>query len=173
MALALGDWRTGAVALGRALALAAIVLPVQPALAQQDPMRPGEAFVTRFSGTRQVQGGVAINPNGTVGSIVDLRAPQQPPLGAHWADEPQRKPITASQVGQVFGVVLDDATPPNIYLASTSAFGLHRTANGAQWVPGMWGPGGPGAIYRLDAMTGYAPRQFAQLAFNGRPNSGP
>ena len=82
----------------------------------------------------------------TQGSIIDLRSPRMPPLGQHWVDEPQRKPVTAGQVGQVFGVALDDANPPNVYLTATAtaAFGLHRAGNG--WMPGMWGPGGPGAV---------------------------
>jgi hypothetical protein len=155
----------------RAVLLATIaLLPTVPALAQ-DAMQPGEAFVTRFSGIRPSVSGPAIDTNGTVGSIIDVRSPRTPPLGQHWVDEPQRKPVTAGQVGQVFGVVLDDANPPNIYLSATSAFGLHRS--GKDWMAGMWGQGGgPGTIYRLDASTGYAPRVFSQITLNGRPNSG-
>ena len=91
------------------------LLPFTPAIAQ-DAIQPGEAFVTRFSGTRPGAGGPVIDTNGTVGSIIDLRSPRMPPLGQHWVDEPQRKPVTAGQVGQVFGVALDDANPPNVYL---------------------------------------------------------
>src|SRR5689334_23337723 len=85
------------------------------AAASRDPLRPGEAYVTRFSGTTTVAGrdgraAAAINVDGTVGSIIDVRAPRKPPRGEHWYDEPQRNPVTAGQVGQVFGVVLDDAT---------------------------------------------------------------
>ena len=145
--------------------------------AQEGPLRPGEAFVTRFSGVQQT--GPRDNPifmldvNGTVGSILDLRAPRQPPRGEHWINEPQRSPIPASAVGQVFGVALDDANPPNVYVTSTSAFGLHHTPDG-NWMPGMWGQGGPGAIYKLTATnTGYAPSLFASVTLNGRPNSGP
>ena len=32
--------------------------------------------------------------------------------------------VTAAQVGQVFAVVLDNSTPPNIYIAASSAYGL-------------------------------------------------
>jgi hypothetical protein len=146
------------------------LLPTVPALAQ-DAMQPGEAFVTRFSGIQPSVNGPAIDTNGTVGSIIDVRSPRTPPLGQHWVDEPQRKPVTAGQVGLVFGVTLDDANPPNIYLSATSAFGLHRS--GKDWMAGMWGQGGgPGTIYRLDASTGYAPRVFSQVSLNGRPNSG-
>jgi hypothetical protein len=142
------------------------------------PLRPGEAYVTRFSGTKSTNGAdgqpiTVIDTSGTVGSIIDIRSPGQPPRGEHWIDEPQRSPVAAGEVGQVFGVALDDATPPNIYIASTSAFGIHRTADNQQWMPGMWGPGGPGAIYRLDAADGYRARPFATITLNGRPNSGP
>lgn len=154
--------------------LASAALAPCDAFAQDELLRPGEGFVTRFSGAEPgPTGALVIDLDGTVGSIIDLRNPGRPPQGQHWIDEPQRKPVTAAQVGQVFGVVLDDANPPNIYLASTSAFGLHRTPDNAQWMPGMWGPAGPGAIYRLDAATGYAPRPFAQVTFGNRPNSGP
>ena len=36
----------------------------------------------------------------------------------------------------------------------------------------MFGEGGPGAIYRLDAPNGYKPRLFATVTLNGRQNSG-
>lgn len=152
------------------LTTTAALLPIRPALAQ-DAIQPGEGYVTRFSGIRPSTGGPVIDTNGTVGSIIDVRAPRTPPLGQHWVDEPQRKPVTAGEVGQVFGVTMDDANPPNVYLSATSAFGLHRAGNG--WMPGMWGQdGGPGTIYRLDASTGYAPRVFSQITLNGRPNTG-
>jgi hypothetical protein len=148
-----------------------------PALAQQGPLQPGEAVVTRFSGTTtvDVQGGQAtvINPDGPSASIIDIRSPGRPPAGDHWFNEPQRQPVTARAVGQVFGVALDTERAPNIYLAATAAFGLHRTPDNATWMQGMWGTGGgPGTIYRLDAQTGYQPRPFANVTLNGRPNSG-
>src|SRR5436309_1897628 len=112
-------------------------LPPTAAYAQEPLLQPGEAYVTRFSGNFTGPDGTpVINQAGTVGSIVDLRAPRQPPTGQHWIDEPQRKPLTASEVGQVFGVALDDSNPPNIYLTATAAFGLHRTPDNAQWMPG-------------------------------------
>ena len=121
----------------------------------QQPLRPGEAVVTRFSGTTSttVPGGslTVIDPEGTSASIIDLRSPGRPPQGDHWINEPQRNPVTAGQVGQVFGVALDNEPSPNIYLSATSAFGLHRTPDNSQWMQGMWGAGGgPGTIYKLD-----------------------
>src|SRR5260370_22607925 len=88
-------------------------------------------------------------------------------------DEPQRLPVTARQIGQVFGVALDGSIPPNIYLTSTSAFGMHRTSDNRDWMPGMWGPGGPGAIYKLEAANRNQPRLFATVSLDGRPNSRP
>ena len=165
------------------LAFLLAVAGAEPAFAQtvgpDDLLRPGEAYVTRFSGTAtQADGGgqqapAVIDTAGTVGSIIDIRAPRRPPRGEHWYDEPQRRPVTSGEVGQVFGVVLDDATPPNVYLSATSAFGLHLAAGTQQWMAGMWGPGGPGAIYRLSRDNNYQPTLFAQVTWGGRPNSGP
>ena len=146
--------------------------PLQPARAA-DLLQPGEAFVTRFSGTADQGGQPVIDLQGTVGSIVDLRRPGVPPTGAEWLNEPQRSPVTAGEVGQVFGVALDGATPPNVYLTATSAFGLHRDASNTDWMAGMWGPGGgPGTVWKLDAANGNKPAIFAQVSLDGRANSG-
>jgi len=153
------------------LSVVAFCLTAQAVLAQPAAMQPGEAYLTRFSGVTVGANGPVINPAGTVGSIVDVRRPGRPPQGEHWVDEPQRLPVTAGEVGQVFGVVLDAANPPNIYLSATAAFGLHTVAGG-QWMPGMWGMGGsPGSIWRIDAATG-RPQLFADIRLGGRANSG-
>ena len=152
------------------------LLSILPSTLRAQGMQPGEAFVTRFSGVQQAgpenSPTFIIDVNGTVGSILDVRSPGVPPRGEHWADEPQRAPVTAGAVGQVFGVALDDANPPNIYVTSTSAFGLHHAPDG-RWMPGMWGPGGPAAIYRLTAAQNYQPGLFATVTLNGRANTGP
>ena len=154
-----------------ATALLLLSLTATPSLAQG--LQPGEAFATRFSGTAPgADGSPTIDINGTVGSILDLRNPGQPPQGQHWINEPQRNPITAGETGQVFGVAFDDATPPNIYVTATAAFGLHRTGDNAQWLPGMFGRGGPGAIYKLDAANGYKPVLFSVIRLNERQNTG-
>jgi len=158
------------------LVLAAIVVAqlasLQPSFAQDTTaIQPGEAFLTRFSGSIQRDGETLIDPDGRSGSIIDLKTPGQAPRGEHWWDEPQRAPVTAAQVGQVFGVAIEDEG--NIYLTATSAFGLHRTSGNAQWMPGMWGEdGGPGTIYRLDAAQGYVPSKFTDIMLEGRANSG-
>ena len=148
------------------------------ALAQEEePMlRAGEAYATRFSGITSDNGQPVIYSEGVVGSIVDIRNPGVPPQGQHWIDEPQRMPVTAAEVGQVFGIALDDEDPPNIYLTATSAFGLHRSADDADWMSGMWGPeGGPGTIYKLNKDNGYAPEFFTDITLGDdeRANSGP
>src|SRR5690606_30425014 len=101
------DRLSGGVAIGLVCLLAV------PLAAQESLVRPGEAFVTRFSGVTTTSGAAGrpintINSAGTVGSIIDIRAPGRPPQGEHWMDEPQRMPVTAAEVGQVFGVVFDD-----------------------------------------------------------------
>ena len=129
------------------LLIAALAVPWESARAQ-DTLQPGEAFVTRFSGTTDQVGRTVLDPGGVVGSIIDLRNLGAASPGAHWVDEPQRSAVTAAEVGQVFGVALDDADPPNIYMTATSAFGLHRNADNTDWMAGMWGPdGGPPAPF--------------------------
>ena len=155
---------------------------------------PGDAVVTGFSGVRspqQVAPGVDpldktfIDLDGSSVRLIDLSNPGAPPQGQVI---PARNPftVTARQVGQVFAVAQDDATPPNIYVAATSAYGLpivaaqpdrdgtprrlRRGEAGAQFMPGLFGPaaagGGPGSIWKIDGRTG-AVNLFANI-----PNSG-
>lgn len=156
------------------LSAAWLALTALPGMAQDaGPMQAGEAFVTRFSGTTSADGETVIDLKGAVGSIVDVRNPSQPPQGQHWLNEPQRHKISAEQAGQVFGVALDDAASPSIYLTATSAFGLHRTSDNADWMAGMWGPdGGPGTVWKLSPDTGYKPVVFATIGVAGRANTG-
>lgn len=140
------------------------------------PLEPGEAVVTRFSHTAEEPGGEAvIDVNGTSASIIDIRRPEDPPSGQHWIDEPQRMPVTAGEVGQVFGVTLGprEGSSPDIYLSATAAFGLHRDAAANDWMAGMWGPdAGPGTIYKISEDNGYTAEKFADVMLNGRANSG-
>ena len=165
--------RRRALALASSASLLALGLTASAVQAQTAGLQPGEAVLTRFSGAVAGPGGPQIDASGTVASIVDVRRPGRPPQGEHWVDEPQRRPVTAAEVGQVFGVTLDEASPPNIYLAATSAFGLHVSPATGQWMPGMWGPGGgPGTIWRLDAADGYRAKPFADVKLGGRANTG-
>ncbi|HHN72845.1 MAG TPA: hypothetical protein ENK13_02020, partial [Thermopetrobacter sp.] len=138
----------------------------------EPPLEPGEAFHTRFSGfVRDESGQMVLDASGIVGSVIGLRdAPR--PQGQHWISEPQRMFVTAAQVGQVFGIAIDDAEPPNIYLTATSAFGLHTDGSG-KWQSAMWGPGGgPGTIWKLNGANNYQPEIFANVTLDGRPNTG-
>ncbi len=132
--------------------------PCPAALHAQQGLLPGEAFITKFSGTTTVAGPTGprtvIDQAGIVGAVIDLRTPGFPADGRHWLDEPHLFSVTAGDVGQVFGVAVDDANPPSIYLTATSAFGLHRNADNSGWLEGVWGAGGgPGTVYRLNAAT--------------------
>jgi hypothetical protein len=149
--------------------------------AEFEPLQPGEAVVTRFSNTSEEpdetgKPRATIDLNGTSASIIDIRRPGDPPSGQHWIDEPQRLPVSAGEVGQVFGVAIDDLDTPDIFLSATAAFGLHRVKTGANqsdWMAGMWGPdAGPGTIYRLDVDNGYEAEKFSEITLDGRPNSG-
>ncbi len=155
------------------VAAAGLVLGLSPASRAQEGLLPGEAFVTQFSGTTTVDGRTVIDLAGQAGVALDLRAPGFVADGRHWLAEPQPFGVTAADVGQVFGVALDDADPPNLYLTATSSFGLHRSADNSGWQDGMWGPGGgPGTIYRLNAADGYRPEIFAEVTLDGRANTG-
>ncbi len=102
---------------------------------------------------------------------------------------PKTFDVFARDVGQVFGIALDDQTPPNIYLAATSLFGLNivsrgrdgtperrkRGGPGAGWMKGQFGlelQGGPGSIYKVDGRTGVV-SLFANVTLDGVPNPGP
>ncbi|MBN9362894.1 MULTISPECIES: hypothetical protein [unclassified Devosia] len=147
---------------------------------------PGEPVVTGFSGVvppaaPPVSGKALdytfIDPAGSSMVIQQLQ-PDGPPTGQLIAAKPVFS-ASAADVGQTFGVALDDApefsgaAAPNIYLAATSAFGLNivvpdadgkpvrskRGAPGATFMPGQWGGAGgaegyPGSIWKVDGSTG-------------------
>ncbi|MGA2496019.1 MAG: hypothetical protein ABSF67_24380, partial [Roseiarcus sp.] len=166
--------------------------------AQQPPSTPvyvaGEAAVTGFSGAlppARIAAGADPNQttfidlNGPSLRVVDLRRMTGLPR-AQLVGAPKPYTFTAAQIGQAFGVALDDAAPINIFAAATSAYGLpivapgpdgqppHVRAGGpnASFMRGLWGPGGgPGSIWKIDGATG-AVSLFATVTTNGRPNSG-
>ncbi|MGP8120309.1 MAG: hypothetical protein ACLP8B_07245, partial [Xanthobacteraceae bacterium] len=167
-----------------------------PASAQAPPplYRPGDAAVTGFSGAAPpVQIAPGQDPHAI--TFIDLQGPSlrivdlqhmRGPAEAQLVAAPKPLTVPASLIGQVFGVALDDAMPPNIYAAATSTYGLPIVAPGpdgkprhiekgvpqASFMPGLWGPrGGPGSIWRFDGVTG-AVTLFATITTNGRANSG-
>jgi hypothetical protein len=162
-------------------------------------LKLGDAVVTGFSGTmepdpnkprpanKSVTDLTFINPDGPSARIVDVSKP-----GYVWdgrlLQAPKSFDVLAKDVGQVFGVALDDAAQPNIYLAATSVFGLNivnrgrdgqperrkKGGPGAGWMKGQFGldlQGGPGAIYKVDGRTGVV-TLFANVTLEGVPNPG-
>ena len=158
----------------------------------------GNAVVTGFSGApppQQIAPGedpgdaTFIDPNGPSVQVFDLHALGAPPQ-AQVIGAPVPLVVTAAQVGQVFGVALDNATPPDIYVAATSVYGLpivvggqggtpkrlHQGAPGAAFMAGLFGPAaqgaGPGSIWRIDGVSG-AVTLFANVTLASVINSGP
>ena len=92
----------------------------------------GNAAVTGFSGALppiQIAPGVDPNQktfidlNGPALRVVDLQH-MGGPTQAQLVGAPKPFTFSAARLGQVFGVALDDHSPPNIYAAATSAYGL-------------------------------------------------
>jgi hypothetical protein len=171
----------------------------------QQPSRPpnlslGDAVVTGFSGTtppapaqpppanKTAVDLTFINPDGPSARIIGLGRP-----GYVWDGRlfqaPKTFDVFARDVGQVFGIALDDQAAPNIYLAATSAFGLQLVGRGrdgslerrktggpgAGWMKGQFGldlQGDPGSIYKVDGTTGVV-SLFAKVLLDGVPNPGP
>ncbi len=162
-------------ALHGALIAGAVVAFGGAAVAQQGGIvKSTSAVVTGFSGTtmRPPPAGATpadattINPQGPAARVIDLSSLGS---GGQLAGAPKTFTVTAGQVGQVFGIALDDAPNPDIFLAATAAYGLEigvpdgaggvrrirRGTNGANFVPGQFGQGGgPGSIWRVDGTNG-------------------
>jgi hypothetical protein len=189
----------------RLLPLALLCHLVSGNAGAQQPDRPpnlnlGDAVVTGFSGTivpdttkpppanKSAVDLTFINPDGPSARIVGVGRP-----GYVWDGRlfqaPKTFDVFAKDVGQVFGVTLDDQRVPDIYLAATSAFGLNLVGRGADgrperkkvggpgtgWMKGQFGldlQGDPGSIYKVDGTTG-AISLFAKVMLDGVPNPGP
>jgi len=173
-------------------------------LAAQQADRPlridlGDAIVTGFSGTlapdpsrprppnKSAADLTFINPDGASARVISIGRP-----GFVWDGRlfPAAKTfdVFAKDVGQVFGLALDDQSPPNLYLTSTSAFGLNLVARGRDgqperrkkggpgvgWMRGQFGldlQGGPGSIYKVDGSTGTV-SLLTNVTLEGVPNPG-
>ncbi|HDO52232.1 MAG TPA: peptidoglycan-binding protein, partial [Rhizobiales bacterium] len=174
-----------------------------PAAHAQDPVTAqplvnlGDALVTGHSGVRESDSKLLlIDPDGASLRGFDLSDPSAAgPLGQPLA--PEFLSVPAREIGQVFGIALDDATDPstrlpapNIYATATSAYGLPIVepgkdggaaprrlisgAAGARWMEGLFGKdkgGGPGSVWKIDGITGEV-TLFADITHDGKPNSG-
>lgn len=164
----------------------------------------GDALVTGFSGVRDLEAGatageedskrLTIDVDGASLRGFDLSDPRaKGPLGQPLA--PEFLSITAREIGQIFGIALDEATDPatqlpaaNIYVTATSAYGLHivgpdedgdgspdRLVSGAadaRWMDGLFGAdGGPGSVWKIDGLTGEV-SLFANITLENNPNGG-
>jgi peptidoglycan hydrolase-like protein with peptidoglycan-binding domain len=184
-----------------------------PLFAQSDRSQsllfPGNAVVTGFSGTTSLYKESELPENSTLADetfidlngspvrVFDLEASVRAD-DALLPNSPQTYEFSARDVGQVFGLALDDrklpdgnAPAPNIYVTATSAYGLHlvapdadgdglpervkRGGQGVNWMDGQFGlekAGGPGSIWKIDGVSGDI-SLFADLKTDGVANSGP
>ncbi|MCC0014892.1 MAG: peptidoglycan-binding protein [Rhodobiaceae bacterium] len=173
-----------------------------PTHAQDGIMSRGDLVVTGFSGKVEPPAGVPLPPgvnaldetfidiNGAALKIFDVSNPGGPPQ-AQLINAPVKFQAFANDIGQVFGLAIDDAQFPNVYATATSAHGLQIVIPdvdgdgrperirlgqpGAQWMNGQFGVvrgGGPGTVWKIDGQTGNITK-FADIASAGQPNSGP
>lgn len=147
----------------------------------------GSAAVSGFSGVAARAGasdasGLYIDPEGISIRVFDLRDLGGPADG-RLVTPPKLASIPVGSVGQVFGLAIDTATPPNLYASATSLYGLpivgpngerlHAGAPGARFMDGLYGPaaagGGPGAIWKVDGASG----AVSLFASTSPDNAGP
>ncbi len=124
----------------------------------------GWAAVTCFSGFLSL--GSSTITDGFVFGLINLHGPA-PAFGTNWAAPmyhgPASSPWTASTMGQVFGIAIDNQK--NVYLAATSSYISNVylkqanpiynnlvTAFNAQSL--AFGPAGSGGIYKIDKNSG-------------------
>lgn len=108
------------------------------------------AYSNTFTGEVTVGTAQGILPSDPVVTVFDIQH-NLPPLNTNWAsihryNGPPASPWNAAALGTVFGLTIDDAG--NTYVCQSSCY------NGDAL--GAMAGGVPGAIYRLDAITGNA-----------------
>ncbi len=177
-------------------------LPTPPSAPQSAPIRPaptssGALIMTRVAGLEAGRTGKLALP--AADAVVLQSAIPATTTKSLIRPEEQAGPssalrVTASDVGRVQSVAFEP-TPGEVggpsrstyvYVAATAAYGLpiarksegemmalDRGEAGAEWHPGLFGPGGggAGAIWRVDAATG-ASRLFASADVSGVANAG-
>src|SRR5262245_9842548 len=171
-----------------ALVLGAVAVGFSTVRAQQQGaaiLARGDAVVTGFSAiapsAAPAPKGASpldqflIDPEGPSLQVMQLGAAGAAPQG-QLIPAPAAFKAKAGDIGQVFAIAFDDAVTPNIYVAATSAYGLHivgpdgkrlrQGKAGAAWMPGQFGAGGgPGGIYKVDGQTGTV-SLFANISGN-------
>lgn len=182
--------------------LLAVLTPFAAKAQEQPIIQQGDAVVTGYSGVALLQPGpgakpedyAIINHQGATLQVFDLSQMQGGDDG-RLVDAQRFFSVTAGEIGQVFGVALDDGRDgrgpepvPSIYATAASVFGLQivETTNGVRnrtttggpnrtWMDGQFGlgrGGGPGSIWKIDGRTGEI-SLFADVTLNGLPNNGP
>jgi hypothetical protein len=146
--------------------LLALLLPASGVL----PVQNEQIVVTCFSGIYNYYGSGSVTPNNsatgfvvaqfntTSGTIAPLIPPPASPpalwtgpasAGYHNELNPGNE-WTASRLGEVFGVTLDDLSPPNIYVGASDVFNIQNATVSLN----ATAPQGPGGLYKLDANNG-------------------
>ncbi len=101
------------------------------------PVLNGYAVGTCYSGA---------NPGHFVMGLMDIRNANLQPLNANWMPPGSHGPTanwTATNLGEIFGIAFDAAG--NFYVTATGVYAQSAPPNG---------PGGSGAIYKIDGVTG-------------------
>jgi hypothetical protein len=115
-------------------ALALLLAQLAGAQTAPFPLQAGEAVVTCFSGA---------DPNGFVAAVFDVRDPaaNSPGVDRNWLPPVYHHASWTAGTfgGEVFGLALDDAASPNVYLTSTSTYGQGQL--------------GSGKVYKIDGTT--------------------
>ena len=172
--------RLGSCAL-RAAAVIASLIATTTQVPGALPLQPEQIVVTCFSGTiNYYSAPPTANPNlnlngyvvaqfdtqtGTIGPLIPpTTSPPElwdgtdvPPFSGFHNETGQR--WNAQRLGEVFGIAVDDAAQPNMYITATECYNIVGSGT-----PLPKGPGGPGGVYRLDALTG-------AMSFGSLPNN--
>ena len=165
---------------GSLVALAVFLAPGPSANASL-PLQPEQIVVTCFSGIINYYASPpTVTPNlnnngyvvaqfdtqtGTIGPLIPPTssppelwdAGDAPPFSGFHNETGQR--WNAQRLGEVFGICVDDAAQPNIYVTATEVYNVVGAIT-----PLPKGPGGPGGVYRLDGNTG-------TMSFGSLPNN--
>jgi len=166
------------------LAAALSLCSSRVAVAAGLPLLPEQIAVTCFSGTVDYNTGQVtpnLTTNGFVVAVFDTRTgyigpliptPAMPPVVWKFTDTPpffgyHNEPgqrWNALNLGEVFGIAVDDATSPNIYVTATDCYNRVAPTNGLPV-----GPGGHGGVYKLNGVNG----AITSMSLPNDPNVGP